>query len=149
MRPGITQTTLDRAGVKYVNADEAEGLIGYKVDGLAIPYFMLGGRPLEVNGKPFFRVRLANPTNGAKYLSPKNSGAQLYIPPSHRAAPVLYLTEGEFKAMSLCEAGVFAVGLGGITSALKDGRLIPALANIIEKKAVSEVRFISTSQMRP
>ena len=52
-----------------------------------------------VNGRPFGRLRLDNPTPSAKYLSPRDSGAQLYVP--RHGGPfgkALVVCEGEFKA---------------------------------------------------
>lgn len=143
-RPGITRETLIASGIRHVTSEDGKALIGYAASGLAIPYTTPAGHPLEVSGRPFYRIRVDEP-RGAKYLSPKDSGAQLYIPKSHRAQTTLIVTEGEFKALSLCEAGFFAVGLGGITSALHDGKLLPALAGLIEKKAVSTVAFLGDS----
>lgn len=141
-RPGITRDTLVDAGIRYVDAEHAKTAIGYEAPGLAIPYWTLCGKPLEIKGRHFHRVRLDKPKGSAKYLSPKASGAQLYIPKSHTARAILYLTEGEFKALSLCEAEFFAVGLGGITSAMHEGKLLPRLSEIIKKKAVTTVAFI-------
>lgn len=140
-RPGITRDTLIASGIRHVTSEEGQALIGYAASGLAIPYTTPAGIPLEVSGKHFHRIRVDEP-RGAKYLSPKDSGAQLYIPKSHRAQTTLIVTEGEFKALALCEAGFFAVGLGGITSALHDGKLLPRLAEIIKSKAVSTVAFL-------
>jgi hypothetical protein len=104
-RPGITPQTLIAAGVRRVTEAEAKDLIGFAASGLAIPYHNKDGSALIVNRKPFFRIRLDQPKGSAKYLSPRDSGAQIYIPPSLTAAPVLYITEGEFKALSLAEEG--------------------------------------------
>lgn len=144
-RPGITRKTLVDAGIKSVDAEQAKAAIGFAAPGLAIPYWTLYGFPLEIVGGHFHRIRLDKPNGSAKYLSPKASGAQLYIPKSHRANTTLILTEGEFKALSLCEAGFFAVGIGGITSALHEGKLLPRLTEIIKKKAVTTVAFLGDS----
>lgn len=60
-RPGISSETLDAAGVRHINEEEARSLIGYAVAGLLIPYQSRKGVRLVVNGKPFCRVRLDKP----------------------------------------------------------------------------------------
>ena len=142
-RPGITPETLAQAGVRAVGEAEAESLIGMKAPGLAIPYTDLGDRPLMVNERHFHRIRLAEPKGSAKYLSPKDSGSQLYIPKNQEpAGTTLVVTEGEFKALALAEAGILAVGLGGITSALNARKLIPALADCLKVWKIETVAFL-------
>lgn len=142
-RPGITPETLNRAGIRAVGEAEAENLIGMKAPGLAIPYSDLGDRPLIVNDRHFHRIRLAEPKGSAKYLSPKDSGSQLYIPKNQEpAGTTLVVTEGEFKALALAEAGILAVGLGGITSALNARKLIPALADCLKVWKIETVAFL-------
>ena len=150
-RPGISSETLAKAGVVRVDARGAFKLIGFEAPGLAIPYFTAGGQPLIVNGQPFHRVRLDMPQGKAKYLSPAQSGSQLYLPPNvatliQHGGP-LHVVEGEFKALSLVEAGIAAVAVGGITStcpANADGEpeLLPALAELIRGHHVSKVVFV-------
>ena len=120
-RPGISQATLAAAGVRYVTDDESKRLIGHSVAGLLIPYFDIDGLPLiGKHGAPYYRVRLANPTTTAKYLSPRGTGCELYVPPGLRnlltEGGLLGIVEGEFKALSLTEAGFPCVGIGGISS---------------------------------
>ena len=142
-RPGITPETLERAGVRAVGEAEAESLIGMKAPALAIPYTDLGDRPLMVNDRHFHRIRLAEPKGSAKYLSPKDSGSQLYIPKNQEpSGTTLIVTEGEFKALALAEAGILAVGLGGITSALNARKLIPALADCLKVWKIETVAFL-------
>lgn len=142
-RPGITAETLASAGIREVSEHQAMDLIGMAAAGIAIPYHDIGDRPLMVNEKPFHRVRLNQSLGKAKYLSPKGSGAQLYIPLNQTpGSSTLVICEGEFKALSLSESGILAVGLGGITSALSDGKLIPALADCIKVWNITEVAFL-------
>ena len=111
VRPGISSAFLKAQDIRHVDAVEAESLLGFRPrnngSGIWIPYhdsFKPG--PLIVNGRPFGRLRLDKPTTGAKYLSPKEGGAQLYVPIN--AGPFgkqLVIAEGEFKANALCEAG--------------------------------------------
>lgn len=155
-RPGISQEMLARAGIKNVSKSEAMGLVGFAAEGLAIPYRSFEG--IQVTGKhgqPYYRLRLANPTDSAKYLSAKDSGCELYIPPGTRdlvhEGCTLGLVEGEFKALALTEAGFPCVGIGGIESfALRksedgDPELLEALQELILAKQPSRLAFIGDS----
>gem|GEM_PF-4612766 len=91
--------------------------------GFEIPYFDPStGKPmLGSDGKPFRRLRLEHPKNGAKYLSGKGAGIRVYIPrldPEHAALldpeRDLLVTEGELKAVASYLAGEPCIGLGGI-----------------------------------
>ena len=151
-RPGVSSEMLEAAGVLYVEPNEAFEAVGYREAGLLIPYSDLAGNPLEVNGRPFARLRLAAPrTGGAKYLSPANSGCQAYIPPGLRKlllpGCVLGVVEGEFKALALVEAGFPCVGIGGISSACPknakgEPELLPELGRLIAEVRPSAVAFI-------
>ena len=83
-----------------------------------------------VNQQHFHRIRLDSPTS-AKYLSPKGSGARLFIPQDQIFGPELVIAESEFKAAALAEAGIPTVGIGGICSAMTEGKLIPELERLI------------------
>ena len=132
LRPGISNEFLARHNIRHVGKEESSRLIGYPAPGIAIPYTTSEGAPLIVNTRPFHRIRLDNPTS-AKYLSPKGSGAQLFIPQDQIFGPELVIAESEFKAAALAEAGIPTVGIGGICSAMTEGRLIPELKTLITK----------------
>jgi hypothetical protein len=151
VRPGISAEMLGAAGVREVEAAEARALSGFNAAGLAIPYRTIAGEPLLIDGAPFYRMRLRNPTGSAKYLSPAGSGCQLYVPPRLRSllvpGCVLGVVEGEFKSMALVEAGFPCVGIGGITSACPrnvagESELLPALAHLIAEVRPVKLAFI-------
>lgn len=110
-------------GIRYVNAEEAKKLLGQCVKGIWIPYH------LKVKGRDFGRLRLATPTDDRKYTQAYKSGVHGYIPTLfekvNKAKNVedwwLFIAEGEFKALSMLEAGYSAVGAGGIQNCLKKG----------------------------
>ncbi len=150
-RPGISSDFLRKAGVRLVEPEEALSLVGYYEPGHLIPYNSRNGEPIENNGKHYARLRLSNPKNNAKYLSPKGSGCQLYEPPGLREllkpGCVLGIVEGEFKSMALVEAGFPCVGIAGITAACprnsdKEPELLPALTQLIEEVRPSKFAFI-------
>ena len=83
VRPGISVDYLKAQDIRHTDRDEASELLGFSVScgGLWIPYDdPRKAGPLIVGGRCFGRLRLDNPTPGAKYLSPRDSGAQLYVP---------------------------------------------------------------------
>jgi hypothetical protein len=153
-RPGISPATLAGAQIRLVDEAESERLIGFKAPGLAIPYFAADGSPLiGRDGKPFCRIRLTEPWD-AKYLSPKNSGCQLYVPPAFWAlytpGDALSIVEGEFKALSLVESGFPTVAIGGISSGAPRNEsdqpeLLPDLALLIAKLRPTRLAFIGDS----
>ncbi len=154
LRPGISANLLAEAGVRDIEVGEAFKLVGFKSPGLAIPYRTIAGAPLLFGDRPFYRLRLRNPSGSAKYLSPAGGGCQLYHPPRLRAlllpGCVLGVTEGEFKSLALVEAGFPCVGIGGITSACPkndngDPALLPALAALIAEVRPSKIAFIGDS----
>lgn len=153
-RPGISTAWLARAGVRTVNADEARELVGFAAPGLLIPYHCADGSRLVVNGKPFARLRVADPGDGPRYLSPGKSGCQAYIPPGLpdllREGCDLVVVEGEFKALSLVESAVAAVGIGGISSATPRGadgnpELLPGIRRLIETHRPARLLFLGDS----
>jgi hypothetical protein len=140
-RPGISVEFLRKHNIRHVGRDESSNLIGYPAPGILIPYTTLDGAPLIVNGQPFYRIRLDVPTS-AKYLSPKGSGAQLCIPLGQTFGKELVVGESEFKAYALAEAGIPTVGIGGICSAMTDGKLIPEFEKLITKHPPKRVFFL-------
>ena len=142
-RPGISPEFLRRHDIRRIQEYEAESLFGYRAAGIWIPYCGANSAQLVLNGRPFGRLRLDHPTNsGAKYLSPRDSGAQLYLPQVRLNAESLVIVEGEFKALALAESGNPAAGIGGISSAFRNGKLIPALSRILEKCRPKRVYFL-------
>jgi len=145
---------LQRAGVRLVDEAQSRDAVGFEAPGLLIPYVTRRGDPIKVDGKVFARIRLAEPKGSAKYLSPAKSGCHIYEPPGLTpllvAGCTLLLTEGEFKAMALVEAGFPCVGIGGITSACPknaqgEPELIPWLADLITEAKPSRVAFCGDS----
>ena len=141
-RPGISAEFLRRHGIRHVNEDEAFVLVGSRSSGIAIPYCTLTSLKLIVNGRHFHRLRLDHPTSSGKYLSPKGSGAQLFIPQGAPFGSELFITEGEFKAMALSEAGIRAVAIGGVSSAMPGGVLLSELDKILRKFNPRAIYFV-------
>ena len=69
-RPGVSMEFLVAHGVRYVGAEEAKALLGFKPSGggLWIPYPKLEGEgPLMVNGRAYGCLRLYRPDHDAEY----------------------------------------------------------------------------------
>lgn len=148
IRPGISNEFLAHQGIVHVEKDEGHALLGYRVSGLAIPYqHFATSQPVVVNGRAYYRIRVDPDSiagsNGARYLAPTNSGSQLYVPSQPPfSSSELVVCEGEFKALALCEAGVRAVAIGGITCALAGGKLLPALERLLKRYAIKTIYFL-------
>jgi hypothetical protein len=86
---------------------------------------------------------------GQKYHQEPNTGLQLYF--NHLVltpAPVLHLTEGEFKTMALREAGFQAIGLPGLHCYTRKLGMPQPLAGIPEAVDIVKpevIRFIGDS----
>jgi hypothetical protein len=92
-RPGISDSTLGKAGVRESDYPEPGSV--------EIPYFDHAGNPI-----PFSRWRLPRvKPDGKKYHQEIGSGVHVYFPPGGaHCIQELFLTEGEFKSLSLFES---------------------------------------------
>jgi hypothetical protein len=137
-RSGLDERDATIMRTRSLTPGECEKLVGVCRPAYLIPYFRFDGTPRD-----FFRTRStyvepepeASRFNGEtivrkpiRYMQPKDSGVQLYIPPgvdwrkelpdpSRPAAPLrpIVICEGEKKSYALCKAGILAVGLGGVS----------------------------------
>lgn len=149
LRPGVSNAYLAASGVRRVPPAEAKTLCGLAESGLWIPYRERGGAPVvRENEGPqgFGRLRLDRPfRDGRKYHQRAKSKPYLYIPHNLHLltmATDLVVVEGEFKAMSLAEAGIAAVGVGGINLALHENDFVPGLRDVLNAMPVQRVLFL-------
>jgi hypothetical protein len=150
MRPGISAEMLARAGVQHVSAADAAVRCRLAESGLWLPYRTLQGQPLMDEGKPYGRLRLDRPQGGKKYHQAFGTTVHACLPPGlSETAPGgdLYIIEGEFKALSLMEAGFPAVGISGFFGfAGKGGEtLVPELADTLERLRPPRLFFCGDS----
>lgn len=119
-----------------------------------LPYFDLTGNPIKDpknDNREFVRYRIERPSdwiptpkgtvgaNGkpikdAKYLSPRESSTFAYLPrvdgidwtevAANPSIPVM-ITEGEFKAYTMCKAGFYCIGLTGVQAFGRNGEPFP------------------------
>ncbi len=118
-RSGLKDATIEMMGAKSMRPADisklAPGGLGGVESVLVFPYF-------GVNG--FCRYKLFPPLKASdgrsvKYIQPKGTGCHLYIlpPASEKLADIstaLYFVEGEKKAAAAVQAGLCAIGIGGV-----------------------------------
>ena len=134
IRPGISDPFLFAAGVEVIPEGEFS---------LRIPYYDWQGKLTGHN-----RWRLRNPLPDQKYHQLPNSGVQVYF--SHiplTKTDILYVTEGEFKTLSLLEAGYIALGLPGLHCYTHDDPdippvLLPGILEAIQLSACRRLCFV-------
>lgn len=151
-RPGISNETLKRHGIREVESSEANQYVGSAASGLLIPYFDLNGTEVTDNGKPYSRLRLKTPKGKQKYHQEAGSGVHAYLPAALSeinpsiAGPSLCVIEGEFKAISLCESGFPAVGISGFYGFQdKANGLVPELWDAISRLEPRVIYFCGDS----
>jgi hypothetical protein len=141
-RPGISTHTLRAAEVRRVDYPEPGSI--------EIPYWSAEGDLTQ-----FKRWRLPfTRANGQKYHQEAGSGVYAYYPPGFFRPTTAYglshdsrfWVEGEMKALSLLELGVYAIGLPSFTVYTKDeeGRrqLLGDLQRIIAKQGVKTIYYL-------
>lgn len=146
MRPGISQETLGRSGVKRVSADEALSLCKLAQPGLFLPYRKLDGSPIIEAGIEYGRLRLDTPEKGKKYHQAFGTGVHAYLPPGLIDVPAgrpLCAIEGEFKAMALMEAGFPAIGFSGFFGFAEKGgeKLVREFNEVLKQLKPSHIFF--------
>ncbi|MBI1178473.1 DUF3854 domain-containing protein [bacterium] len=149
-RPGISEAVLRAAGVECVDALEAERRCGLAATGLFIPYRTIDGADVIDANRPYGRLRLDQPTGDKKYHQAVGSSVHAYVPPGlDKVAPGgdLHLIEGEFKALSLTEAGFPAVGVSGFYGYARKGGVEPVaeLAEVVARLQPQRIFFCGDS----
>jgi len=150
VRPGISAEMLARAGVRRVSAAEAHKLCGLEQSGLWVPYRTAEGVAIVDGGKAYGRLRLDKPQGSKKYHQAFGTGVHAYVPPGFENVPTggdVPCVEGEFKALSLTEAGFPTIGLSGFFGFAQKGgeALVPELAAIIARVKPARIIFSGDS----
>ncbi len=148
---GLRDETIVRADLFSVPPGDLNRLCGREIpdghSGLGFPY--------ERAARPFTRVKLFPPLRAGdggtiKYLQPAQSGVRAYLRGLDLcgdreailadATVSLRITEGEKKALALCQAKLPAIGLGGIWNFRAKG--LPPDQLIADLEAVEWARRI-------
>lgn len=131
IKRGLSAQDVIQLKLALVDASFMESDLGFKVfprvQADCIPFFDIDGTPLLTDNKQrAVRYRRDLPRDVSqerKYLSKKDSGCFAYLPqldtidwPAIAANPEepLFITEGEYKAITSCKKGYPTVGLGGV-----------------------------------
>jgi Domain of unknown function (DUF3854) len=131
-RPGISDDFLVKASVTVLPDPER----------LHIPYHDIDGTPTG-HFRDRFKIAVAGDDGKPqRYSQPFQSGMHAYLPPfPFVKGEDLFVTEGEFKALALTEAGYNAVGLPGLFCYC-DGAILPGLAQAVALVAPPAIYFI-------
>ncbi len=157
---GLSEETIAASGCYSATEATVRELLGFGVGpGLVFPF----PGTEDNRGVPFVQVkpdtRPAWMEGGGKYLTPKNGGCRLYVPPilspdvlSNPKMP-LTLTEGCKKALKAAQEGLPCVALAGV-DAWKDQRTgrskpIPDLDRIAWKDRTAYVVYDSDLATKP
>lgn len=120
-KSGLSDETIAAADFYSASAEETKNILGFNPNdsaGLVIPY-----QPFGNSENKFMRIKMDNPPlidgKEAKYLSPIGSQNRIYVPgdvveklaDSHG---VLYITEGEKKALKAVQEGLNCIALAGV-----------------------------------
>jgi len=117
-RSGLTEETIALAGIYSATGEGVRDLLGFGAGpGMVFPYPSLNGEP------PYARVKLDHSgPDGKRYRSPKGQRNRLYVPANldpkvlFEPTVLLWVTEGEKKALAVCQAGLPCVALPGVWS---------------------------------
>jgi len=118
-KSGLSDGTIDKARLATVSAEAAEDYLGYPPETACLA-FEYPGTPPYYRLKPL-RPLVGSDGNARKYLAAQGSGNRLYLPPGFilpgdiaNATIPIVITEGEKKALKLCQEGFKAVGVSGV-----------------------------------
>jgi P4 family phage/plasmid primase-like protien len=144
-KSGLTPETVKAAGIYTARPGDIDRLVGWHDDritsALVIPYPGI---------EDFYRLKVFPPFVGKdghtnKYLQPKETNPCLYIPHKSQASlhninTPLFVVEGEKKSLKGSQEGLgCVVGIGGVWSWRKNGRVIAQIESIPVKGRKVEI----------
>lgn len=149
-RPGISPECLVLNGVREVDGDEAMQLCNIKEPGLWIPYHTSGSPIWDQGG--YGRLRMHQPRDDRKYHQRVGTAQHAYVPVQvstmlqAKSHDYLVVVEGEFKALSLVDAGIPAVGISGFYGAIVSFRgmsaVVPELQTVLMSYQLKRILFL-------
>jgi hypothetical protein len=127
-RSGLIDETIRQAGVYTLRP---KGFALFFPARRGVPQNLETALCFPYQDKEFARIKLFPALGKMKYVQPPGSGARLYIPfPVLRDGNIV-VAEGEKKTLAAHQAGLNAVGIGGLWNWLQSGQPIDDL-NLIE-----------------
>ena len=123
---GLTDGTIRGAGVYSLRPSD-----------IALFFNARRGTPEEIRsalcfpyaGGTFARIKLFPALSKMKYAEPAQTSARLYVPFSINNGDIV-VCEGEKKTLAACQAGLNAVGVGGVWTWVSHGQPIDDLAGV-------------------
>ncbi len=123
---GLNDTTIRTAGVYSIRpCDIAHFFLARK----GVPSEIQSALCFPYQGGDFARIKLFPSLGKMKYAQPLGTSARLYMP-FPIAIDAIYVCEGEKKTLAAHQAGLNAVGIGGVWNWLSAGELIADLNRI-------------------
>ena len=121
---GLNEETIREAGIySETSIPSIRSMLGYSAKGRG--YGQKNGPAIvfpvyDIDGHiAYRRIRPDNAGNQGKYRSPRGSIVRPYLPKAARDARTgagrMFFTEGEKKALCLCQSGFAAIGIFGVT----------------------------------
>ncbi|CAN5470555.1 hypothetical protein BH09VER1_BH09VER1_26430 [soil metagenome] len=159
-RPGVSNQTLLANGIHRPTRQELSSIFHFKFSGFIIPYFDLIGKPIydttDVIDREirYARIRYDEiPKAKGKYDQLKGTHTHLYIPRGLQLLDCddLVVVEGEMKALSLVEARIAAIGIGGFYGFTKTDKLTkevlinPEAPDLLSGLNVKRILFLGDS----
>lgn len=152
----LTEAHIQKLGFVPVDGEKASRELGVPIamGGFVIPYFDFAGKKTD-----FWRFRYLETTvngfekltgkKGLRYVQPKNSLNQLYLPPivdwddirKNTTMPIM-ITEGELKAACACAMDIPTIGLGGVWCFKSSAAHLPVLEQFLDIEWGNRTVFI-------
>jgi putative DNA primase/helicase len=120
---GLTDETISAAGVYSLRPCDFAQFFNLR---RGVPKELQTALCFPYQSGEFARIKLFPPLGKMKYAQPPKTSARLYIPFPVRAGDIV-VCEGEKKTLAAQQAGLNAVGAGGIWSWLSNGEPIDDL----------------------
>jgi Domain of unknown function (DUF3854) len=123
---GLNDATIREAGVYSIRpCDIAHFFLARK----GVPSEIQSALCFPYQGGDFARIKFFPSLGKMKYAQPPATGARLYMP-FPITTDAVYVCEGEKKTLAARQAGLNAVGIGGVWNWLSDGEPIADLNRI-------------------
>src|SRR5215472_4828717 len=124
---GLNDETIQAAGVYSIRPSDIAHFFNLRK---GVPPEIVSALCFPYQGGTFARIKLFPALGKMKYAQPPKSSGRLYIPFTINDGAV-YVCEGEKKTLAAHQAGLNALGIGGVWNWLSNGQPVDDL-NLIE-----------------